>query len=370
MADASSHPAPQTRGLIEDGIAVHWHLGAQLYASIHGESAVDLAVGESRPGVAMASNTLLVWKSSTKPVVAAAVMQCVERGELDLDAPVADVIPEFGQGGKGAVTTHHVLTHTGGFREADFAWPDDPWARIIEAICAQPIEDGWTPGRTAGYHSLTSWFILGELIQRVTGEYFPDYMREFIFEPLGMTDCWIGMPGDAFARYDEGGRIGMLPSTMDGQFDERLNHTHDWLVNCSPGANGIGPMDQLARFYEMLLGGGALGGARVLDPQTVEHKLHRHREGVHDDTFGTRMDWGLGVLLDHPDRRGRMPYGYGRHASPRTYGHSGVQSSAAFADPEHGLAVAVAFAGMPGERAHQQRIDTVLTALYEDLGLA
>ena len=64
-----------------------------------------------------------------------------------------------------------------------------------------------------------------------------------------------------------------------------------------------------------------------------------------------------------------LPYAYGPHASLRTFGHGGNQSSIAFADPVHALAVAIIFNGMPGEAAHQRRMHNVLTGLYEDLGM-
>ncbi len=361
--------------LIEQGIAAGHHLGAQLVASLRGETVIDLTIGESAPGVAMTPDTLMVWKSATKPIVAAAVMQCVERGEVGLDDPVVKHLPAFAAGGKDAITLRHLLTHTAGFRSAAFRFPDDPWQTIIDAICATPLEEGWRPGKTAGYHAMTSWFILGEVIQRVTGEYLPELLRERLLLPLGMGDCYVGMPPEDFARYTDAGRIGTLPRLAGGEespdLDPGESHTEAWLTACSPGSNGIGPMHQLVRFYRMLLHGGELNDIRVLQPDTVAQMTHRHRAGRFDLTFQYRMDWGLGLILDKPAsaKRGRMPYGYGRHASPQTFGHGGVQSSAAFADPAHGLAVAVAFAGMPGEQIHQRRMDALLTAVYKSLGL-
>ena len=82
------------------------------------------------------------------------------------------------------------------------------------------------------------------------------------------------------------------------------------------------------------------------------------------------MDWGLGFMVNSAIwGLDTVPYGYGPHASPRTFGHGGSQSSASFADPEHGLAVAVICNGMPGEAAHQTRIREILKAVYEDVGL-
>jgi len=130
-------------------------------------------------------------------------------------------------------------------------------------------------------------------------------------------------------------------------------------------------MGDLVRFYRMLLGKREPAGVRILSPQAVEAMCARHRVGLRDETFGTRVDWGLGVMVNSWHYRQRAaPYGYGDHASSRAFGHGGSQSSIAFADPEHGLAVALMFNGMAGEGANHKRTQAVLTALYEDFGLA
>lgn len=89
-----------------------------------------------------------------------------------------------------------------------------------------------------------------------------------------------------------------------------------------------------------------------------------------DHTFKHVMDWGLGFILDSKQYGSdTVPYGYGDHASPRTFGHSGAQSACAFADPEHDLAVAWLCNGLPGEARHQLRQRAINNAIYEDLGL-
>jgi CubicO group peptidase (beta-lactamase class C family) len=121
----------------------------------------------------------------------------------------------------------------------------------------------------------------------------------------------------------------------------------------------------------MLLARGTLNGRRLLSPQTGEAFTTPHRIGMMDATFKHVMDWGLGFIVNSA-RYGAetVPYGYGHHASPRTFGHSGYRSSVAFGDPEHGLAVALAFNGTPGNERHELRVRSVLDAVYGDLELA
>jgi len=110
---------------------------------------------------------------------------------------------------------------------------------------------------------------------------------------------------------------------------------------------------------------------RVLKNQTAEAMTARHRSGMYDHSFAHVIDWGLGFIINSNQYGAEtVPYGYGSHASPRTFGHSGWQTSSAFCDPEHGLVVAWVCNGTPGEKQHQERQRAINTAIYEDLRIA
>ncbi len=372
MVDVKDQTFTRTRSLLQRGIEERLHIGAQVYVSCNGEALADLAVGEARPGVAMTPDSLVLWRSAGKPVTAILIAQLHERGRLDIDDPVAKHLPEFAQHGKDSITIRHVLTHTGGFRAASFKENRDAWDRAIAAISSARPEPRWTPGERAGYHVHTGWYILGEVVRRVTQEPFLPYLRRVLFEPLGMDDCWIGMAEGAYDAY--GDRIALTPMCHDGRVSmpDWLNKA--WITSSRPSANLFGPARQVARFYEMLLGGGELDGVRVIESRTVDLFTRRHRVGLIDHTFNFPLDWGLGFCINSrrhaPDRPQDVPYGYGAHASDDTFGHAGRESSIAFADPVNRLAVAVMCNGTPGEPAHQKRMHELLTALYEDLGVA
>jgi CubicO group peptidase (beta-lactamase class C family) len=365
---------PRTLDRLEAGIDAGLHLGAQLYVSLAGEPVADLAVGDARPGRPMATGDLALWLSSTKPTAAVLLARFWEAGELDLDDPVARFLPEFAAGGKQAVTLRHLLTHTSGIRMLDVGWPRAGWDAIVARIAGRKLEPRWDPGRKAGYHMASSWFILGEVIRRLDGRPYEQIVREELFVPLGMTDSWVGMPAERYREY--GDRVVPMFNTevgvRDGTIVEHRWHHEDWVTHPSPGGNGRGPVRELGRFYETLLAGGVspATGRRVLTPQTVEALTARHRVGLYDHTFRHVMDWGLGFIVnsaiyDQPS----LPYAYGPHASRRTYGHSGYRSSTAFADPEHRLVVALATNGTPADDAHLERMESLCAAIYEDLGL-
>ena len=342
-------------------MAAGLHVGAQMAVSLGGRRVADVAVGAARPGAAMAADTLMPWFSATKPLVAAAVLQQWERARLDLDDPVARHVPEFAAGGKERVSVRHLLTHTAGLRASD----DD-----VAATCAAPLAEGWEPGRRAAYRPRGAFAVLGETVRRLDGRRIADYLSEELFEPLGMADAWLALSPERYTAYGE--RMGAMHATSEDGLEAVAQLARpEGFATARPSLSGTGPMGDLLRFYEMLLGKGELDGVRVLLPQTVEAMCARHRTALRDETFAAEIDWGLGVMVNSWHyRRKPAPYGYGEHASRRAFGHGGSQSSLAFADPEHGLAVAVVFNGMVGEAANHRRTQRVVTALYEDLGLA
>jgi CubicO group peptidase (beta-lactamase class C family) len=368
----------RTAAELEAQIASGLELGGQLFLAERGAVVADAGFGEARPGEPMRRDHLMLWMSSTKPVAAVAICQLWERGKLELDDPVARHIAEFAQGGKERVTVRHLLTHTGGLRMLDTGWPAAGWEGIVARVCAQRLEPRWEPGRKAGYHLASSWFILGELVHRLDGRRFESYVREEIFAPLGARDSWIGMLAERYRDY--GTRIAPMfdvaapageASLPSASPVENGATSEARLVVPSPGGNGCGPIRELARFYQMLLAGGALDGRRLLRRETVEALAARHRVGLVDATFRARLDWGLGVIVNSAHYgEPQMPYGYGPFAGARTFGHSGARSSTAFADPDAGLVVALAVNGMPPDDAHRQRFERLTAALYRDLGLA
>jgi CubicO group peptidase (beta-lactamase class C family) len=367
LADLGPFPErfPRTARVLEEGVAARQHLGAQVYVSRAGRTLASAALGERRRGDPMTTDTLVLWLSAGKPLTALAIAQQIGLGRLGLDEAVAVHVPEFGVAGKSRLTLRHLLTHTAGFRAADSLPEELPWDEAIRAICQTPIEPGWVPGASAAYQTQASWFILAEVVRRLDGRAFPHYVREEILLPLGLADTWIGLPPAEHQRY--GPRIG----TMHIAFPRDPSPHPTWdapeaCARCRPGSSARGPVAELGRFYEALLE----GGRGIIHPEILREFVRRQRTGLFDLTFRHAVDFGLGFLVNsHHHGPDTAPYGYGKHASEATFGHSGSQSSCAFADPVHRLVVAWVCNGMPGEPRHQQRQRAVNNALYEDLGL-
>lgn len=334
-------------------LARGWHSAAQVAVYRHGALQVDLRLGGG-------AGKRMLWFSATKPVTAVAVLLLVERGRLDLDAPIAEVWPEFAQGGKLSVTVRHVLTHQGGFP----VFPPDfdmrrggDWAHLAEVTAALPA--AWEPGTAVGYHPVTYGFALGEVIRRVDGREPRDFLREEIFEPLGMDASLGTAHPEEVALPEAMSEVTFQdPEGSEGRttaIAERFR-LPETLASQMPAANGIGTAEALARFYAMLAGGGEWEGVRLLLPETVAEATRVHVHTDLDLTSGLPSSFGLGFIaggLFAPfDREG-------------VFGHSGQQCAIAYAEPALGLAVAYITNGLHDPYVVQVRTEEMTWAIRE-----
>ena len=361
---------PRTARLLNAGVREGWQIGGQLYVSRGGKTLADHAFGRSDAETVMKQDTLMPWLSSGKPLTAIAIARLWEEGRIRLEDAASQHVPEFAQRGKDRITLQHLLTHTGGFRTADRVPIHLEWDDTIQRICQEPLEPDWVPGQKAGYHISSSWFLLGEIIRRVTGKEAAAFVRDEVCQPLGMMDCWLGMPAAQVVEY--GPRLGVMHTTSPGQapIPHPVWEPQRAYQTPRPGSNICGPIRELGRFYEALLAAFA-GNSPILKVETARHFTGRTRIGLFDHTFQHILDWSLGFIVSS-NRYGpeTVPYSFGRHVSEETFGHGGSQSSCGFADPIQQVVVAWVMNGMPGERIHSTRSREINSALYADLGLA
>lgn len=356
---------PKLAGILQEGLDRGDHVGGQIHLSMRGEPLLDAAFGEAGNGQPMSPKTPMAWMSSGKPLTAFCAALLADRGLLDPRDLVSRHLPEFARAGKERIEIWHLLTHTAGFRQADRLDPALPWGEMLDAICATPAEADWPPGGRAGYQTASSWHVLGEIIQRVSGRDLETFMREELLLPAGMDSVSLAGP----ARSGEESP-GVLMVTVRPPHRPAAGELAPLRDRVRPGSGLRAPIRELARFYSMLLGGGLVAGRRLISEATLAEWLRPWRTGMYDHTFQHIIDFSLGWILNS-NRHGveTVPYGYGRRAGDRAFGHSGVQSSCGFADPDHGLAVAWVMNGMCGEVRHNARAREINTAIYLDLGL-
>ncbi|MCH2206847.1 MAG: beta-lactamase family protein [Lentisphaerales bacterium] len=358
---------PNTLKAIQNGIDQELHTCAQVYISQYEEALADFAMGEYLPEKACSINTYMPWMSCSKMVTAISFALLVERGSVDWHTNVAEVIPEFGCNGKEDITFHNILTHTCGLRILSLKYETLTWAETISQISAMPVEKNWTIGIDAGYHVATSWFILGEAVQRLSAQSLNNFITTEIFQPLEMEHCSLAMPIDQYLSTEK--EIAKFYRTDTNPIRFAVDHYETSKNICKPGSSGRGPMRELAKFMEMLGAKGTYKNRRILSERTIEEMIKPQRIDTQDKTFMCKIDWGLAFMLDSKHHQESYPYSFGPGCSEDTFGHNGNQSSAAYVDLEHELTVCFGFNGLPGEKAHQIRLHETNEAIYKDLDI-
>lgn len=356
-ADDLQSQFPRTCRVIEQGITEGLHRGCQIYVSRQGAVLASSGIGEAATGQPMTVETVNLWRSTGKPMTAAAILRAVEDGLLSIDDHVTRQIPEFADD---SVRVRELLTHTSGLPNVDVGWPDASWDEVLERLKGLRRDEH----SAAAYSYFVTWFLLGEILLRTYGaEDFRDFIQQFVFDPLGMVDSWNGMtPSDWDSIRD---RIAVVETvTLSGRRLVEPLHQLECCLPASPGANLRSTARDVGRFFE-----GLAFGNFFRSSETLELMTKPHREGVQDATFRAPVRMGLGVILDASMESVPVPYGFGRHCSARTWGHGGAQCAMAFADPQFDLVVAWVVNGLPGEPRHQLRNSAMNSAIYEDLGL-
>ncbi|MGI8905357.1 MAG: serine hydrolase domain-containing protein [Candidatus Sumerlaeaceae bacterium] len=372
---------PRCTALLQQGIERGLHIGAQMSVSLQGRVVADFAVGLARDGKPLRTDHRMLWLSAGKPLLAVAIAQLWEQGRLTPEDLVADHIPEFAAHAKSGIQIQNLLTHTHAYEPPAVDWPRLHWDEIIAQICNARIPEGRVPGNYAAYDPQTTWYLLAEILQRITGEAFHAYVQREVLGSIRCQKASIGLPSGQYTSMLESDEIAPLHDTNHSARDQLDLRTHQvpvWAGDNelraharNPGGGALGPARELCAFYNMLsdLWNG-VAGAGPLSPKTVRTMTERSRSGLVDRTLHGRIDWGFGFLINS-NRYGSetTPYGYGKYASESTFGHSGVQSTSAYADPLQKLAVALIFNGLPGEPKHEKRNRELNTLIYEELAL-
>lgn len=192
----------RVREVFERHFADGEELGAAFAVHLDGELVVDLwdGVADRHTGRPWERDTPAFAYSCTKAITAAVLLQLVERGLVDVAAPVAEVWPEFAAQGKGAVTVEHLLSHQAGLPVLEEPVPveefEDQPAIAARLAGQRPL---WEPGSAHGYHALTYGFLVGEVVRRVTGKSVGELVSAEIAGPLGL-ELWVGAPDPVIER--------------------------------------------------------------------------------------------------------------------------------------------------------------------------
>ena len=313
VAGACAPRFDAVRTAFESLLATGQDVGASCAVSLEGELVVDLwggfADGErTRP---WERDTIVNVFSTTKTVTALAALVLADRGELDLDAPVARYWPEFAANGKADVRVRHCLGHTAGLS----GWQEPvtiedlyDWEKATALLAAQA--PWWEPGTVSGYHARTQGYLVGEVVRRITGRTLGTFVAEEIAGPLG-ADFFIGLaarhdarvarlipPREAIVAGDPSSvvarTLGNPPLRAEDAWTER------WRRAEMPALNGHGNARSVAMIQSALACGGAVGGIRILSERGCDLVFAEQAHGV-DLVLGVPVRMGMGYGLVSPE---------------------------------------------------------------------
>ncbi len=334
------------RQAFEANFSDHSELGASVTVVVGGETVVDLWGGWSdlartRP---WEGDTLVNAYSVGKAVVSVLLLQLVDAGAVDLDAPVAEYWPDFAAEGKAEVTVRHALSHQAGVPAISEPLTDtDLWDfdRMCAALAA--TAPWFAPGERHVYHTNTFGHLVGGIIRAVTGDR-PGAVLSRVAAPLH-SDVWFGVPDAEHHRCAEVAfevatslSLGLLEGddldpeqrmvllgyvNPPGYSSSGVVNTPEWRRAEVPSTNGHMSARGVARFYDALLDG------RLLSDDVLAEAVTPQASG-HCPVLGQDVTFGLG-LQPWTEHR---PFG----RNPGGFGHYGSGGALGFADPTAGVA--------------------------------
>jgi CubicO group peptidase (beta-lactamase class C family) len=351
--------------------------GAAVAVSEGGRVVSDLWGGwsdrqKTRP---WARDTLVNFFSVGKALTAICAHRLVERGAVNLSAPIAAHWPEFGAHDKDEITLRDVLSHRAALPALRAPLPNGAmldWGVMTRALAAET--PWWPPGTAHGYHVNTFGYLVGEVARRAGGKTIGTLLREEIAGPLG-ADVHIGLPDAEHHRVAEfhwppPGSSAPGPFANDFEL-MRWNaywnppgfsgagwvNTPEWRRAEIPSTNGHGNARGIARVYAALARGGAIDGVRILAKPTLRAAVVEHSAGL--DLISQRPSrFGLGFQLTQVER----PLGPNSHS----FGHFGAGGSLGFCDPDADLAFGYVTNDM-GPRWQNPRNRALIEAVYSSL---
>jgi CubicO group peptidase (beta-lactamase class C family) len=362
----------ELRSALERNFREHGEVGAALAVTLEGRAVVDLWAGwadraRTQP---WRRDTLVNVFSVGKPMAALCALMLVERGQVDLDAPVADHWKEFAAEGKGGVSMRMLLSHRAGLPAIRHPLPllgMYDWRLMTSALAAE--KPWWEPDRRHGYHVNTFGFLIGEVVRRVSGETIGAFARRTISRPLG-ADFHFGIGAEQDRRVADflfpEAAVEFVDSRTQGLvYNAYFNppglsglgtvNTRAWRAAEMPSTNAHATARAVARIYSALAAGGAVDGIRLLRADTVELATREASCGI-DVVLNRPSRFGLGFQLAQPER----PLG----PNHRSFGHFGAGGSLGFADPDQALAFAYTPNQGEGPRWQNPRNRGLIDALY------
>ncbi len=350
-------------------------VGASFAVTLNGKHVVDLWGGYANAAKTKEwkKNTIVNVYSTTKVMTAICIHILIDRGLLDLDAPVAKYWPEFAQAGKENLPVRYLLSHTSGLAGWDKHFRSKKlynWDLMVELLAAQ--KPWWEPGTKSGYHTITFGHLLGELVRRITKKSLGTFFREEVAVPLG-ADFHIGLseehddrvadlipppPIDLSTFGDIDPKSVAMRSLTNPIIDVLATKTREWRSAEIPGANGHGNARSVSRITAALACGGELDGVRLLSQKTIKQSIEEQSYGT-DLVLNVPIRFGLGWGLQSKE----LPIG----PNPNVFYWGGFGGSVIAVDLDAKLSICYVMNKMVSTLTGDPRSEKLIKALYNSL---
>jgi len=351
-------------------------VGSAVSATVDGQVVIDLWGGwkNNARGTEWQRDTIVCMMSVSKGITGLAFNMLVDRGLIDVSAPVAKYWPEFGCNGKDKIPVRYILDHRAALPVlTDPLWPGAIFDRVAHVKALEAQAPLWEPGTQAAYHIHTQGFLLGEIMLRVTGKTVGQFLRDEIAMPLG-ADFQIGSMGE----HDQARCAELIPNMnakllaareaekdnlLGKAFTQNPNMTWAETMNSRPwreseiaSGNGHGNARAVARIYSAYACGGAVDGVRLCSRASIEAMIveqHNQTEIMQQRPYHQ----ALGVLLNTPEAVFMGP-------NKRSFGHHGLGGSIGFADPDAHISFSYSCNKMHSVGTNGPRAARLIQALY------
>ena len=333
-----------------------------------GKIILNRSLGHYQDGKVASVNTPICLFSASKAVSAVLVHLLAEQGHVNLLNPVSYYIPAFSAKGKGSITIHQMLAHRGGVPgvpadvELDLLYDHDAG---LQLVCdAQPTDH---QAKIQAYHTITSGFIVNELIKVTTGLNAQQYLNRYIRKPMGMRYFRYGLTKREQAGVAINTSTGLnsklinkaLTNVLGAHPDKAVDMTNDsrFYSSIIPSANLFGTAEEVSRFFQMLLNHGRWQGKQILDPLTVHRAVRPLGKTELDKTLMLPMRYSAGFML------GGSPIGIYGKDTQYAYGHLGYSNIFCWADPQRDISVSPMNTGKPTLGPHLKALPALLGAI-------
>jgi CubicO group peptidase (beta-lactamase class C family) len=330
-------------------------------------AAGDQVVAHETIGSAEPDSRYVIF-SCTKALTVGAFWLLLAEGAVSLDQTVADVIPEFASNGKDVITVRQLLLHEGGFPHAPINLVTDTTRQNrLDRFASWRLN--WEPGTRFEYHPTSAHWVIAELIERLSGTDYLEFIRQRILAPLGLRRLQLGVPieeqgdindletwGEPPTSAELEAVFGVAGLTLEGLQGEVTDaallafNRPDIRALGVPGGGGVSTAADVALYYQALLHNpGGLWDPATLAAGTAE--VH----GEHPDPLmGVSSNRALGLVIAGSGRDMTLR-GFGHTVSPATFGHAGAGGQIAFADPESDISFCYLTNGLDADVLRQHR---------------